>query len=204
METKMEFFRRISRNLGPALGLSIATCEIQTLTAVPITIDFDTVVADGNIATKQPLRNEFAPQGVHFAGATTASLAGGAIVNFNANFSSIGPGGFIPAHSGNNFLGFNRTKKLANGAFATDPEVITFDFEVDSVSIFANAGNTLISFTIEAFELPGDLTPFSTFINSSTEVAPYDDDFLWIPLSVNSTPNKKIRQIRISSNQGIH
>jgi hypothetical protein len=123
------------------------------------TIDFDHDV-DGNIIhapslflMTNPLREIYAAKGVHFSGQN--SLDGGAILDQDSNFG-------IDAHSGRNFLAFNRPVHLANGGLATDPETIQFDTPPTDVSIYVAGGFKIGYFEMDAYASTGQLVAVNT------------------------------------------
>jgi hypothetical protein len=116
------------------------------------TIDFDRD-ANNNVLTAPDafmatvrLTELYAPFGVHFVG--PGGLDGGAILNVDSNFG-------VSAHSGTNFLAFNRDATLSDGGKPTDPETILFDSPMQSVSIFAAGGFDTKHFTLQAFSFGG-------------------------------------------------
>ena len=110
-----------------------------------------------------PLTEFYAPMGVHFSGPSGGS--GGAILSDGANFG-------ISAHSGRNFLAFNRNAAysggiwylpvFAGGGTASDPETITFDDPQSSVSIWAAGGFAAHKFQMQAFGVSDNLLATDT------------------------------------------
>jgi hypothetical protein len=100
----------------------------------------------------RPLTEFYAPMGVHFSGPDPFS--GGAILSDDSNFG-------VSAHSGTNFLAFNRSASYGGffppwlppffGGKATDPETIAFDDPQSSVSIWAAGGFRAHTFQMQAF-----------------------------------------------------
>jgi hypothetical protein len=134
------------------------------------TIDFDhdvdgnTILAPSLFAATNPLREIYAAKGVHFSGQNV--LDGGAILDQDSNFG-------IGAHSGRNFLAFNRPLHMANGGLATDPETIQFDTPPTDVSIYVAGGFKVGYFEMDAYALTGQLVAVNTV---TTQV--------WSPLEV--------------------
>ncbi|WP_322731297.1 hypothetical protein [Nostoc sp. ChiQUE01b] len=123
-------------------GLGIASAEAAT-------INFDTDASDNPInaldlfVNTTRLADLYAPLGVDFSG--SGGNDGGVILNQSGNFD-------IDARSGLNFLVFNRDARLSDGGVPTDPETITFNTLLNSVSIFAASANDTATFTLEAFD----------------------------------------------------
>ncbi len=114
----------------------------------PVASSFSSSYFFGNNAAT-PLTEFYAPMGVHFSGPGLGS--GGAIMNDGANFG-------ISAHSGTNFLAFNRNASYpgfwylpAFGGTASDPETITFDDPQSKVSIWAAGSFVAHTFEMQAF-----------------------------------------------------
>jgi hypothetical protein len=130
--------------LAAAAVFLISACSAQALF-----INFDTdaygnaITAPGLFDLTSPLTELYAPLGVHFSGPIGGS--GGAILNQSGNFG-------VPALSGENFLAFNRQSDVA---YSVDPETITFDTPMTSVSIFAAGGTQSDIFTMQAFGAGG-------------------------------------------------
>ncbi|RZI82577.1 MAG: hypothetical protein EOP38_15540 [Rubrivivax sp.] len=118
--------------------------------ASSFTIDFDTnaqgqaLVAAPLFVDTTPLTNAYASLGVTFSG-LSGIYPGGSILNQAGNFG-------VPAHSGVNFLAFNTYLGSA-------PEKISFDNEIQSLSLYVAAGET---FTLSTFNAQDQL------LNSST------------------------------------
>jgi hypothetical protein len=111
-------------------------------------IDFDSDAAGNPLAAPcvfrdaDTLNEQYAPMGVHFSGGAVEQ--GGAILNQCSSFQ-------INAHSGTNFLAFNRNARTRTGDRATEPLAITFDSPVPSVSIYAAGGFAEQAFRLDAF-----------------------------------------------------
>lgn len=118
-------------------------------------IDFDNVSAPELFIQTTALRELYASGGVHFSG--PAALDGGAIINKDGNFG-------VNPLSGDNFLAFSRsnTAILAGGGRPIDPLIITFDFPLAEVSIWASGGRTTDTFTMSAYNNSDDLIAFTT------------------------------------------
>jgi hypothetical protein len=123
------------------------------------TIDFDHDV-DGNImkapiafSDTNPLREIYAFYGAHFSGQN--SLDGGAILDQDSNFG-------VPAHSGRNFLAFNRAAHMANGGVPTDPETIRFDTLPADVTIYVAGGYDSGYFEMDGYSQSGQLVAVNT------------------------------------------
>jgi hypothetical protein len=145
-----------------------------------ILISFDTdpfdqaITAPSNFNQSTALTDLYAPLGVHFTG--PGGPDGGAILNAGAAPSppedgSTG-GSPVPdfgvfARSGTNVLAFNRDASLpgdteSNGGVPRDPETITFDMPVTSVSIYAAGGFVASTFTMDGYDLRGNLLGSTT------------------------------------------
>jgi len=143
--------------------------------ALPIFINFDTdaygnpITVPGLFTQTTLLTELYAPLGVHFAGPSPGQ--GGAILN-----AAIGSWN-VSALSGPNILGFN-----SKDTYAFQPETITFDTLMTSVSIFAADADatTAATFTVQAYgagavlldsdsiNIPGPSSGFSRLIVSSS------------------------------------
>ena len=142
-------------------GRVILTLEGLEERSVPsvTTVDFDhdvdgnTIVAPPLFAQTNPLREIYSSFGVHFSGPATAD--GGAILDQDGNFG-------VPAHSGRNFLAFNRNAQMANGGIPRDPETIRFDTPPAQVTIYAAGGVTNGYFEMDAFDRTGTLVAVNT------------------------------------------
>ena len=120
------------------------------------------------------LTDLYAPLGIHFRG--PGGSDGGAILNAGADPGppEDGSGGGSPvpdfgvfAHSGTNVLAFNRDATLpgdteGNGGVPRDPETITFDSPVRYVSIYAAGGFAASTFTMDGYDLHGNLLGSTT------------------------------------------
>jgi hypothetical protein len=141
---------------------------IITVAATPcaaVVINFDTdpggnpIVAPTLFASTVPLRDTYASIGVNFLGPTT--LNGGAILS---------GGGFgVQPRSAPNFLAFSRstTAFMQNGGQPRDPETITFDTPITSVSIYGSGGSQSATFQMEAFDSGGGLITSTSGSNTS-------------------------------------
>ena len=119
-----------------------AVCAPALPQAQAVTLTFEDFGTQPNaFSAANPLREEYAGQGVHFSGPT--ALGGGAILNVGGNFG-------VNPLSGDHFLGFNPSATMLNSGIPTGPETVQFDFEVGSVSLFAGSG-TASSFTLTAY-----------------------------------------------------
>ena len=122
--------------------------------AAAIAIDFDDDTNGNPIAAPNVfiqtvrLTELYAPWGVHFSG--PGGNDGGAILNQGGNFG-------IDAHSGENFLAFNRQATMSDGGTPTDPETIALDVTCSLVSIWVAGANNVDDFLMEAFNAGGDL-----------------------------------------------
>jgi hypothetical protein len=121
--------------------------------AVDIKIDFDNVIAPALFIDTNPLRDEYAAQGVRFRG--QAENDGGAILNLNlANFG-------VPAYSGPNVLAFNALAKMANGGVPQQPEFILFDDLWKTVSIYVACTTGTDKFVLNAYDSSGKIVFFN-------------------------------------------
>jgi hypothetical protein len=126
--------------------------------AQSIEINFDTDAFGNPFSAPQlyvdtvRLTEFYASLGVHFSG--PGGNDGGAIVNENGNSG-------VDAHSGTNFLGFNRGAVLMDGGIPRDPETITFDTLASTVSIYAG-GPIAESFLMQGFDINGILIATDT------------------------------------------
>ena len=125
--------------------------------AVVISIGFDTDALGAPLTVPgffslipSHLTELYAPLGVHFSGPTAAN--GGGILNQSGNFG-------VNARSGVNFLAFNVNPGVnyADLGHPTDPETITFDTPMGSVSIYAAGGNNANTFVMTGFDTSGAL-----------------------------------------------
>jgi hypothetical protein len=99
----------------------------------------------------------YAPLGVHFWGPDGPNGHDGeGLADQDGNFG-------IAAHSGRNFLGFNRDPIafFMDGGRPRDPETSSFDTLATHVSIFAGAGNTK-TFLMQGFDANGILVASDT------------------------------------------
>jgi len=129
-------------------------------------IDFDDAPAPSLFGDAVALTEAYAGLGVHFVG--PAALDGGAILDQNGNFG-------VTAHSGRNFLAFNRGALMLDGGKPRDPETILFDEPMSFISIYAAGGFEQDEFTMEAYNAANVLVDTDT-------VATQD----WARLSVSS------------------
>jgi hypothetical protein len=127
--------------------------------AATIAINFDTDASGSPLnsptafSSTKHLAELYAPLGVHFAG--PGGNDGGAILDQGSNFG-------INAHSGLQFLAFNRAAGLADLGIARDPEKITFDLLMSDVAVFVGGGSVSRTFRLDAFDTDGVL------VNSKT------------------------------------
>jgi hypothetical protein len=110
------------------------------------TINFDDRSAPSLFANAVRLTETYASMGVHFAG--RGGLDGGAILDQDGAFG-------VNAHSGRNFLAFNRYSTLSDSGIPTVPETITFDSLMSAVSIYAAGGSGAGSLTMVAYDAAG-------------------------------------------------
>lgn len=94
-----------------------------------------------------PLTTEYS--GVTFSG--PRAIDGGAILDQGSNF------GMLSAHSGRNFLAFNRGATMGNSGIPTDPETIVFTDLWKTVSIYAAGGDSMDTFLMQAFDIDDNL-----------------------------------------------
>jgi hypothetical protein len=129
-----------------------------------IAINFDIDASGNPVAAPFGFTNAvrlselYAPLGVHFWGPDGPSgHDGGAVLDQDSNFD-------ISAHSGRNFLAFNRLSNvtLMDGGRALDPETISFDTLATSVSIFAAGGFNIKTFLMQGFDANGVLVASDT------------------------------------------
>lgn len=113
-------------------------------------------------------------------------LDGGAILDESSNFG-------VSALSTPNFLAFNRGAQLSDGGIPTDPETISFAFDVDSVSIFASGGDVSTGFLMEAFDASNNL------IASDENENPAGD---WVQLTVAAAGIRSVRLTEVGGNDG--
>jgi hypothetical protein len=128
--------------------------------ASAVTITFDEFGAQpGFFNQLNPLRNEYSGMGVSFLGPGVDD--GGAIINQSGNFG-------VNAHSGENFLGFNRGSSVSmlNGGRPFDPEQINFASTATSVSIWASGGFEAGTFAMTGFNSSGGYLG-TTIINTA-------------------------------------
>jgi hypothetical protein len=124
-----------------------------------VTITFDEFGLQPQLfVNSNPLREQYAGQGVHFAGPT--SLNGGAILDQGSSFG-------VPALSGQDFLAFNSLAiaTMLNGGTPVGPETIQFDFSVSSVSIFAGDGQG-VGFNLTAYDAFNNVVGVDNQVNS--------------------------------------
>ena len=129
----------------------------QGAQAAVISINFDTDALGAPLtipgfysSIPSHLTELYAPLGVHFSGPNATN--GGGIVNQSGNFG-------VNARSGVNFLAFNVNPGVSYGDLGhpTDPETITFDTLMDTVSIYAAGGNNANTFVMAGFDTGGSL-----------------------------------------------
>jgi len=128
-------------------------------TKATIVINFDTDAFGNSINAPSlffdtvRLSELYAPLGVHFSGPD--SNDGGAILDQAGAFG-------VDAHSGRNFLAFNRLSVMGDFGIPRDPETITFDTLASNISIFAAGGTTAKTFLMQGFDANGSLVAFDT------------------------------------------
>ncbi len=110
-------------------------------------IDFDDLVEPCAFSSTTALTNKYAAQGVTFSG--PAARDGGGILDQCGGFGA-------NAHSGTNFLAFNRGGSFSDGGTPTDPETITFDAPVSGVSMWVSGGGGATSFRMLAYDAGGN------------------------------------------------
>ncbi len=115
-------------------------------------IDFE-VGAPCSFEDTGPLRDLFADQGIHFEGPD--SLDGGGILDQCGNFG-------IDARSGTNFLAFNRRSGYPNGGEPIDPELVRFDDDASSVSVYVSGGRNNARWRMDAYDSGGGLVDSHT------------------------------------------
>jgi hypothetical protein len=151
------------------LGLALpATCQAGLITFDEPFVAGVLNNAPATFAETSPLTQLYAPMGVHFSGPD--AFSGGAILNdgTGAGFADFG----ISAHSGSNFLAFNRNASYGGmpfmppffGGKASDPETISFDAPQSAVSIWAAGGWMPHNFQIQAFDAGNHLLATDTII----------------------------------------
>ncbi len=122
-----------------AAGIALGA---QAPAQVTTRIDFE-LGSPSTFGSTLPLTNEYAAQGVSFAG--PAPGEGGAVLNQSGNFG-------VDARSGVEFLAFNHSASMGNGSPARGPETLTFDLPAREVSIWAAGGfGAGASFRLDAF-----------------------------------------------------
>jgi hypothetical protein len=135
------------------VSYSVLLVALSPLHAATFTIDFDVnavgqaISAPSIFDNASPLRNLYSPLGVHFNGPTVDS--GGYILN-DSTFTT-------PARSGSNFLAFSAY---------TGPETVTFDSPMSFVSVYACGLGHTYSFTLQAFDVAGNLLDTNTLSTS--------------------------------------
>ncbi|MEO6710061.1 MAG: hypothetical protein ABIP42_10830 [Planctomycetota bacterium] len=128
----------LRRSISTALALTLAGSAVQ---AQNIDIDFE-LGGGCTFAATIPLREEYAPQGLHFTG--PSALDGGAILDQCSNFG-------ISPHSGTSFLAFNTISQLSNGGIPIGPERIHFDQRMTQARVWVGDGS-VVSVTMDAFD----------------------------------------------------
>ena len=143
---------------------AILVAGLGTASAEAALINFDTdangqsINASGLFIDTTRLTELYAPLGVNFSG--PGGNNGGAILNQAGNFG-------VNARSGLNFLAFNRDSTLSDGGVSADPETISFDTLLNSVSIFASGGDKTATSTLEAFDMNNLLVGSNTITPQS-------------------------------------
>lgn len=162
------------KHLWPAVAaLALGLAAPATGRAGLITFDEPFVAGVPNsapttFAFASPLTQLYAPMGVHFAGPD--AFSGGVILNDGSAFGFADFG--VTAHSGSNFLAFNRNATYGPpfpifsfpGGSASDPETISFDAPQSQVSIWAAGGWLPHNFQMQAFDAGGNLLATDTLI----------------------------------------
>ena len=113
-------------------------------------ITFDEFYAPCGFQETVLLLEQYADLGVHFRGPTPSD--GAAALGQCGNFG-------VDAHSGTQFLAFNRQGSYHGGGSPTDPETIAFDEPMAAVSIYVASGftNSAGDFVLSAYATDGAL-----------------------------------------------
>jgi hypothetical protein len=123
-------------------------------------IDFDDWPAPNYFIHAMPLRHEYWPAGVDFAG--PGPLDGGAILNEASSFG-------VTGHSPPNFLAFNCEACLCNGGVPQCPEEIIFLVPTESVAALVGSGYAVgQALTMTAYSDNGELLDSDTVVLSAT------------------------------------
>jgi hypothetical protein len=128
--------------------VSFLLASVLAAIASAVTITFDEAgPAPSLFANANPLRTQYIALGIDFFGPAGAALDGGAILHQDGNFG-------ISAHSGTNFLAFNRSAGvfMLNGGRPLDPEHLVFSTPITSISIFASGGFSPATFALSGFD----------------------------------------------------
>ncbi len=131
-------------------------------------IDFDDLAEPCGFSSTTALRNKYAGQGVTFDG--PAARDGGGILDQCGGFGA-------NAHSGSNFLAFNRgaVGAYSDGGTPTDPQTILFSPAVSGVSLWVSGGGGSTSFRMLAYDASGNT------IDADSETSPAGG---WIEMNV--------------------
>lgn len=130
--------------LSAAASIAAGLALVTNAHAASFTIDFDTnaqgqaLVAPHLFVDTTPLTNAYAALGVTFSG-MHPTYPGGSILDQNGLFG-------VQARSGRNFLAFNNE-------YGSAPEKISFDQEIQSLSLYVARS----SFTLSAFNAQDQL-----------------------------------------------
>jgi len=134
-----------------------------------VSIDFDhdafgaSLVANSVFWESQPLTNQYSPLGITVGGPAPGD--GPAILDQGGNFG-------VNARSGRNFLAFNTTSVYARFGVPRDPVDFSFSSAISSFEIYVSGGYGATSFSLEAFDLHGQLLGFQNAPGPSGAYAP--------------------------------
>lgn len=177
----------MKKSLWPAAALALCLALPVAGRADPLvtTISFDEPFIGGvpNPAAPSflyvpgPLTEFYGPMGVHFSGVGGSS--GGAVLTQDGGFG-------IQAHSGTNFLAFNRPFG------ANDPERISFDVPVTQASIWAAGGFFADTFQMQAFDSGGNLLSTTSLTTQG-----------WQQFSVSGVPGDDIASVVLTETAGL-
>ena len=117
----------------PGMGSPVVRPGTIAAGTLGIDIDFDDVAAPCDFASTQPLRGQYAAQGVIFWGQDVSD--GGAILNECGGFG-------VTGYSAPNFLGFNSQALYSTGGVASAPEFMRLLLltPVSHIEVRAGAG----------------------------------------------------------------
>lgn len=132
--------------------------------AMAISINFDEFGMGPTLFNStDPVREEYAGMGVHFKG--PGDFDGGAILE-DSSFA-------VKAHSGTNFLAFNRNGtdgvKMLSGGHPFDPESILFDNAISDFSIWATSNTTAGLFVVAAYDSNDTFLGVNAFLSSANQ-----------------------------------